>query len=448
MSPFVIFKRRDRRWTVSVIQITKNIVAVVAGAVLTSTSWAQNPPDPLTRQSFTPEQLVARVWERNPGITELTAVAEVAVHRINPAGSLDDPSLSHAFAPRTFGRAGQGLNQKVEVSQSLPWPGTLKARRLVAEHDAAAARQDIGALRLRLAARAKSAYAEWYFIGRALAIHHESYGLLEELRAVVETRYAAGDALQQDVLQVAMELAKLDRHLLQLKRIASSVQAQVNTLLNRDPATPLPVPVGVHVQRPVPGVSDLERQALQAHPDLRRLDAKIAGHDAAVTLAQRAFYPDFRVMAGYSSLWDEADKRPVVGVSINLPIDRGKRRAILNSAKATVRQVEAQRDAQRAQLLGELACSHAEVVESIGTVALFETSLLPLANAYFDAALGDYRSGTGSFSSVITAEKQKLATEEGLERSRADVIRRQAELERWSGINPLPVRMQGTGKRP
>jgi len=113
-----------------------------------------------------------------------------------------------------------------------------------------------------------------------------------------------------------------------------------------------------------------------------------------------------------------------------------------------VRQVEAQRDAQRAQLLGELARSHAEVVESIGTVALFETSLLPLANAYFDAALGDYRSGTGSFSSVITAEKQKLATEEGLERSRADVIRRQAELERWSGINPLPVRMQGTGKRP
>lgn len=432
----------------SVFPFTKNNVALFASALLTSTSWAQDAPHTWTEDTFTAEQLVAWVWERNPSMAELTAAAEVAVHRVDPAGSLDDPTLNYAFAPRTFGREGQGLNQKVEFSQSLPWPGTLKARRLVAEYDVAAARQDISALRLRLAAQAKAAYAEWYFIGRAVAIHHDTHGLLEELRSVAETRYAAGEALQQDVLQVEMELAKLDRHLLQLKRIESSVQAQVNALLNRDPATPLPVPVGVRIQPSMPALADLERQALRAHPDLRRLDAKIAGHGASVTLAEKAFYPDFRLTAGYNSLWDEADKRPVVGVSINIPLDRSKRRAVLSSARATVRRVKAQRDAQRAQLLGDLTRAYAEVVESIKTVALFEASLLPLANEYFDAALIDYQSGAGSFLSVITAEQQKLATEEGLERSRADAVRRQAELELWSGVIPLEIGMQETGERP
>lgn len=432
----------------SVTHFTKKIAALLTGVILTSMSWAQSVPDTLLEETFTAEQLVAWVWERNPGVAELSAAAEMAVHRIDPAGSLGDPALSYAFAPRTFGREGQGLNQKVEFSQLLPWPGTLKARRQVAEHDAAAARQDIGALRLRLAAQAKSAYAEWYFIGRALAIHHDAHGLLQELRSVAETRYAAGGALQQDVLQVEVELAKLDRHLLQLKRIESSVLAQVNALLNRDPGTPLPAPAGVGIQPSMPALADLWRNAVQAHPDLRRLDAKIAGQSAAVTLAEKAFYPDFQITAGYNSLWDEADKRPIVGLSINVPLDRRKRRATLSRAKASVRRVQAQRDEHRAQLLGELARAHAELLESVEAVALFETSLLPLANEYFNVALGDYQSGAGSFLSVITAEQQKLVTEEGLERSRADLLRRQAELERWSGLMPNTLGGQETGEQP
>ena len=410
--------------------------------ILVSPGWAQSESSlPVTignLERLTADQLVAWVLQQNPGVTELTAAAEAAVYRIEPAGSLTDPTFGYAFAPNTFGRAGQGLNQKIELSQSIPWPGTLAAREDVARQEAAAAAEDVDALRLRLAALARSAYAEWYFVHRALAIHNATYNLLDELRAVAETRYAAGRALQQDVLQAEVEQMNLERHGLKLQRIKASIQAQINALLNQHPETPLPQPAEIVLPKHIPSLVELESRALEGHPELKRLDALIAANTAQVTVAEKAFLPDLRFVAGYNSLWDEVDKRLIVGVSINVPLARSKRKAALSTAKADLRRVQARLANQRTQLLGELARSRAEVLESIEAVKLYETSLLPLANEYFGAAVGDYRSGAGSFLSVITAEQRKFVTEEQLERNRSDTVRRMAELERWVGT-PLNI---------
>lgn len=405
---------------------------------LLSASWAQaaSHESPENKGYFTADQLVTWVWQQNPGVVELNAAAEVAVHRIEPAGALDDPTLGYVFAPDTLGTDGgngQGLNQKVEFSQKIPWPGTLTARKSVAEHHAAMAHQDIELLRLQLAATAKSAYAEWYFIQRSLQIHHITRQLLSELRSVVETRYAAGKSLKQDVLHVEIEEVKLDRHLLQLKRIEVSVKAQINALLNRNSASLLPEPDSIANLKKVPALSNLEREALISHPELRRLGSQVSANSSEVDLAQKAFYPDLRFTAGYSSLWNDPDKRTTVGLSINIPLDASKRKAALKGAKASVRRARSQRDNLTAQILGELSQEHAATVESVEAVKLYENTLLPLANDYFDAALADYESGTGSFRSVITAEREKLVIEEALERNRADLLRHTAMLERWAG---------------
>lgn len=434
-----------RRWfhnlifnTVLVLKRRKNAGLLVSSICLLSTGLVQSASHVTTETDdvFTADQLVTWVWQQNPGVAELNAAAEVAVHRIEPAGALDDPTLGYVFAPETLGTDGgngQGLNQKVEFSQKIPWPGTLAARQSVAEHHAEMAQQDIELLRLQLAATAKSAYAEWYFIQRSLQIHHATRQLLKELRAAVEVRYAAGKSLQQDVLHVEVEEAKLDRHLLQLKRIEASVKAQINALLNRGTTSLLPKPDGIVNLTMVPVLSDLEREALISHPELRRIDSQVSVNSSEVDLAQKAFYPDLRFTAGYNSLWNDPDKRTMLGLSINIPLDGGKRKAALNGAKASARRARSQLDNLSAQLTGELSQAHAATVESVDAVQLYEKRLLPLAHDYFEAALTDYESGTGSFLSVITAEREKLAIEEALERSRADLLRHTAMLERWTG---------------
>ncbi len=110
-----------------------------------------------------------------------------------------------------------------------------------------------------------------------------------------------------------------------------------------------------------------------------------------------------------------------------------------------MRRTQSRLENQRAQLLSELASAHAKVVESLEAVRLYDNSLLPLADEFLDAALADYRSGTGDFVSVIAAEKHRLTAAEDLERNRADFLRRFALLERWTGTNLDQTGHPGTG---
>ena len=298
-------------------------ILLLASAV----SAMETDPIVFEEQTLTPGSLVALVLRVNPGIAELSAAAEAAALNVKPASSLDDPVFSYAFAPRTFGREGQGLNQKFELSQTIPWPGTLAAREQSALASAVVADEGVHTLRLQIAAVARSAFAEWYFTHRALEIHESTHHLLAELKSVAETRYAAGRVLQQDVLQAELEQLHLDRHGLMLTQQRDAAKAQINALLNRVPDAPVPLPGKVLIPKNVAPLATLQDYALQAHPELRGLDAQIASREAQVTVAEKALLPDLRFTAGYNSLWDEVDKRPIVGISINVPLNRSKRKA-------------------------------------------------------------------------------------------------------------------------
>lgn len=381
---------------------------------------------------MTADDLVRRVLEANPGLAAAEAATEAAFHRVKPAASLDDPILGYGVAPLTAS-ADRSLNQRIEFSQRLPWPGTLAAREAAAQHDARATGADQQALVLDLVASARFAHAEWRYVAEALRVHHETRELLDDLVAVAETRYAAGRALKQDALHAALERARLDKHELQLRREQATILARINALLDRSPDAALPDAAPIRLEPPVAPLAELEDMALAAHPELRRLDALIAAGESRVTLAQKAFRPDFQVGVGYNSLWDPVDKRPILGVSINIPLYRGKRQAELDRARAEVRRASFALADRRAALLADLAAARSRVVEARDAVALYDKQLLPLADEYLSAALADYRSGDGAFLNVVTAEQRKLDAELAYTRTLSDYSRSLAEMRRWTG---------------
>lgn len=381
---------------------------------------------------MTADELVRRVLENNPGLAAAGAATEAAFYRVEPAGSLDDPMLGYGVAPLTAS-ADRSLNQRIEFSQRIPWPGTLAAREAEARHDARVTDADRDALVLDLAASARIAHAEWRYIGEALRIHHETRAILDDLVAVATSRYAAGRALKQDVIQAELERERLNRHELLLRREQTTIRARINALLNRPPPTPLPAAAPIDVAEKLAPVAELEAMAIAVHPELRRLAATVDARESRVTLAKKAFLPDFQVGVGYNSLWDSVDKRPVIGVSINVPLYRGKRQAELGRARADVRRAAFALDDRQAALLSEVAAARSRVVEARDAVDLYESKLLPLADEYLTTAVADYRSGDGAFLNVITAEQRKLDAELAYVRAVSDHSRHVAELKRWSG---------------
>lgn len=429
--------------------LVKTLRLALYGALLTlvaNPAWAQpaKPKDTPPREPLTAETLAQWVVDTNPGLAAARAAAEAAAYRIEPAGSLDDPMLSYGVAPLTAD-ADRSLNQRVDVSQKIPWPGTLDARESAARYDAAAVDRDVDALRLFVTAQAKAAYAEWRFVDQALAINRETQALLDDLVAVAETRYAAGRALKQDVLQAEVERTSLDNQELRLLQQQSTVKARINALLNRAPEAALPDAAPIRLRPEPPTLADLQDIALAQHPDLARLNARISANQSRVTLARKAFYPDFQIGVGYNSLWDNVDKRPVFGVSINIPLYRDKRRSDLDRALADTRRATLALTERRADLLADLAEARAQVVEMQDSVTLYADRLVPLAGEYLDAAVADYQSGAGAFLNVITAEQRKLNTDLAHARARADYERRYAELERWTGGPVHPSRPAPAG---
>ena len=361
-----------------------------------------------------------------------------AVAQVRPAGSLDDPTLSVSAAPRTFGTAG-GPNGDVEVSQSFPWWGTLSARREVARADAEARGDDFDALRLRLAAMARGAFADWVYVDRALEINSANLSVLTELRNVARIRYTTGQAPQEDVLQAEVERAMLEQQRFEWQRGLTVAQSRMNALLDRSPQSPIPAPAALPATSALPAEEILAKRAL-AHPQLEELAAEERAAEAQQRLAEKERFPKFGVSAGYNSMWADPAMRPMVGLSVTLPIDQGKYRADIDAAHAEARRTASTLDDQRASFLADLSADYAAAREARQSVALYRDRLVPLAKSALSVARAEYGSGRGDFLNVLTAEQHRLNAELGLARMQSEYFRALAELDRASGGGLLESR--------
>ena len=388
---------------------------------------------PLTAEAFT-----EAVLAHNASLEAMRQAVIAAVAQVKPAGALDDPMLSVSAAPRTFGLVG-GPSGDVEVSQPFPWWGTLNVRREVARADAEASGQDLEALHLHLAALARGAFADWVYVHRALVINAANLSVLNELRNVARIRYTTGQAPEEDVLQADVERSMLKQQRLEWERDLIVAQARMNALLERSPQSMIPPPGGLPAPSGIPAEETLAQHAL-AHPELLEFADEERAAQARQRLAEKERFPKFAVSAGYNSMWADPAMRPMVGLSITVPIDQGKYRAAIDAAHAEARRAASTLQDQRASLLADLSTDYAAVREAARSLALYRDELVPLAQSTLDVARTEYGSGRGDFLNVLTAEQRRLDTELGLARVQSEYFRALAELDRASGGGLLEPR--------
>ncbi|MAA73255.1 MAG: transporter [Salinisphaeraceae bacterium] len=385
------------------------------------------------------DDLVKQVLSANAGLAAMRSAVDAAESRIEPAGALPDPRLRVTTAPRTFDGfttpAGEdrGISGVIELSQEVPWPGTLGLRADAARREAAAVGDGVEVMRLQLEARTRAYYAQWAYVHRALEINAANQDLVDELRRIAENRYAAGLARQQDVLQAEVELQRLKKQALVFARLQDAVSARLNALLNRDADRPLPPPANLPGPRNLPAYTTLRDAALRQHPELARMDKLLAANQAREGLAEKAFYPDLNLIVRNNDYRPASETRSEFGLSINLPLDRSKRRAALDAAKADSMRLRYELEDTRARLLADLREASTDTRKAAETIVLYENELIPRTRENLSAARSEYGSGGGAFLDVITAEQLKLEAELELESARADYHTALAELKRWTG---------------
>src|SRR2546426_590579 len=238
------------------------------------------------------QSLVAEALERNPTLVQRQAAVRAATLRIRPAGTLPDPMLTvgvmDLLLPHFEFNRSDFTEVDVELSQEIPWPGSLGARSGVVRAAAAGARAEEGTVRRELTTAMAVAYYRLGYTVTALETLRHQRELLDAAVQLSTTRYPTAAAPQSDTLQakLAPDRLRSEEFALESQRVAAL--AAVNALRNRAPGDSVPVPaIDLAALRagaaPQPPADSLVALALATHP---RLAARRAAVDAATRTIQ------------------------------------------------------------------------------------------------------------------------------------------------------------------
>ncbi|MEO6773999.1 MAG: TolC family protein [Kofleriaceae bacterium] len=373
--------------------------------------------------------LVAAVLARNPDLEAARETWRAAASAYPIATALDDPMASYAIAPFSIG-SSVPFGQKIEVKQRLPWPGERALAGAAALADAEAAQADFKTLRLDLAEATIDAFDDDYVAARALEVNQHHRDLLGRIENSALAQYTAGHGSQQDPLEARAEIITLERERLMLETRQRTAVAKLNRLLRRRADAELPPPPAkLEVAPPVPATAEL-------HPEQQAATARIRARQADIEHADRSFYPNFELMGSYDSMWNMWQHRWMIGVGIEIPLQRDKRRAAVDRARAEEAKAIAELASVSDMLDEDRDRTRREVDEATQALELYEHQLLPVARARVDAALAGFTAGRNPFSTTVMAEHALRDIELEVEEARADLDRKTAALERAEGRLP------------
>ncbi len=389
---------------------------------------------------LTPDAVIRVVLERNPSLDQMRAVAEAAAARYPQVTSLDDPNFSFNTAPGSAFSSNVDYAARIELSQKFLYPGKRRLKGQVANAEAAAATRDIDDTRLSLVAAAKSAIADYYLAEKGNQVAEESLKLLREFRQNAESRYKTGVGSQQDVLQADVELAQLDGRLVALRRARLVAVARINTLMHASIDAALPPSAEIRTEAALPDAANLRTLATQSRPDLRAATDRLMADEAALALAQKEYNPDVEVMSAYDGFWQGGD-RPLqwqIGARMNLPVRYGRRNGAVAEAQAKVSQRRAELARLTDRVNFEVQEAFEQVREAEDVVRLYETKILPAAEANVKEAQVGYVNSKVPFLNLIEAQRNRVGLRDRYFETVAETVRRRAALERAAGRPMAP----------
>ncbi len=381
-------------------------LSVLAGAATPPAAQ----PDPVL------EQLLAEAEAQAPELLAARSDQAAAAQRPAQAGVLPDPGvaltwINDGWSPSLGEREMSTL--EVMLSQTLPPRGQRGLQRQRAESDARATATRVESARRAVRAGVKRAWAGLRQARAELALAREQRELLAEVEGVARARYAVGQGGQQDVLRAQVELTRIETRLASLEAEAAQRQAEINRRVGRALEAPVPDAPGLAVD-PVGADDDPWLAALAAgSPELQARAHEQESARLDVNLAQVAGRPALGFEAGYA--W-RGDLDPMwrAGLSLSLPVRRGRVAAGVAEAEARRRSAAARQQAEQADLALFVRQRLLALRALERRLTVYEQGLLPQGQLSVEAALASYQAGKTPFVTVLEAQSSLYADRAGL----------------------------------
>jgi cobalt-zinc-cadmium efflux system outer membrane protein len=402
--------------------------------------WAADPsiwaPQPLDR-------LIEEGLANNQDIKSMESNVKSLKEEISFAGALNDPLIGIGLLnipTDTFRFDQEPMTQKqLFIAQKIPWFGKLNLRSQRAAVKAIRQEAVLTAKRLELARQIALAYYELGFVGSAQNINERLIKMLTQLLRVSETRYAAGQGLQQDVLHAQVELSKLLDEQITLGNKRRTLEDRINGLLTRESFIPVAPPESLPYPDLIMEIETLQTRALTMNPWLKVKQAEIELSNVEIELARKDYWPDMDFKVAYGQR-DESqsgqDRADFFSTSmvINIPLWQKTRQD---------KKLEATKLSHQAALQSyqNLANSLPHKVDALATdirnlqknYQLITDALIVQAEQWARSSLTAYEVDKVNFNTTITAQIRLLRFELQSENYLFSIYKKRAELEEVLG---------------
>jgi cobalt-zinc-cadmium efflux system outer membrane protein len=392
------------------------------------------------------EGYIQEALDRNPGIRQSFARYQAALQKLPQVSALPDPMLSltqYIRSPET--RVGPQTTS-VSLSQKLPWFGKLSDQEKIAAKEAAVMRYMVEAKKSDVVRDLKLAYYNLGYIDRAIAINKEDKSVLEHYETLAQARYEQGIGLQQAVVKLQAEITRDQNRLQELAGQRVDLEAALNSLRDLPPAEP----VGTVALGAKPAIKinteDLYGIGRNNRPEIQAALLQIEKNEKRIQLAQKEYWPDVTVGAGFTNVNGRSDPAGVmnppdqngkniygVSIGINIPIRRKKYDAAV--AEAT-QDEQASREGYR-DAVNSMEASVRAIgfrVETLDRqIALFEKTLIPQAEQALRSTEAAYSTGEVGVLDLLDSERVLLDVRLSLVKFDSDYMKSLAEMERAIG---------------
>jgi outer membrane protein TolC len=386
------------------------------------------------------DSLINEALANNPKVKAAYNEWQAAQFKIRQVASLPDPMVTYAhFGKNIETRVGPQEN-KYGISQRIPFPGKLGLKAKAQDRHAAIARERYEATKREVIKNIKFVYYDIFWIDKAIQIVEEEKSILQSLEKVTQKKYESNISPQQDVIKAQVELSKLIDKLFILRQNRKSLEAKMNSLLNRTHGDSLGRIAEV---KPATFEYKLERLYEIAHAesqDLVAADLNVERAKYERSLAKLDYFPDFtfgldyiEVGAGHTTHPSDGEDAWMGKVAINIPIWFHRLNAQLNEKKA---QLEASKESYKNienSLIYEIQDLYFKINTYRDIVSLYKTALMPQTEQAFNAAKIGYESGRVDFLNWLDAERVLLQTRLAYYKAIVDYQKSIAYLERVIG---------------
>lgn len=286
----------------------------------------------------------------------------------------------------------------------------------------------------------RRAWIEHAWTSGAVGLLAEQQIWFAQLDDAAMAAYASGRRPQHELLRIAMERELLDERQVELRQMALTSRAALSRWLGSDgvPAAITELPT-----LPDPGPPAIGVERVAAHPAVVAARREADASALQVDLARQRYRPGWAVDVAYgfrdgedADGDDRADFLSAM-LSFDVPLFTGNRQdRRVSSAAAEERGRRARLTEVQRELLASYEAATARWESLADRIEVFETRVVPSAEANVVATRQAYRNDVVPFDELVSAEKALLRARTRLLRLRTDRLLAQSDMLYLAGERP------------